>query len=265
MYGGTPSDQSIVRCIRDLKSRGFKVVFYPFLLRTGGRRAVARPHHLFAGCLERGDGGGERLPRLGRDVAVLAANGQFDGRLFGVADRLDLRRMILHYANLCVVAGGVESFRHRFRIAWPRDRPRSRMDASRNGRRLGSREWDYPFVAGLVALAEDVRSVFDAAGFTKNLRHSQTSSLIRPTGRTGWASNTRARTDNGRISTALRSKTSTSSASTITCRSRTGRPAPAASTSLNWSAPRQRRLAAGRRRMIGLGLSGSPTICSRPI
>ena len=35
VYGGTPSDPSIVRCIRDLKSRGFKVVLYPFLLGTG--------------------------------------------------------------------------------------------------------------------------------------------------------------------------------------------------------------------------------------
>ena len=31
-YGGTPSDQSIVRCIEYLKSRGLRVVFYPFLL-----------------------------------------------------------------------------------------------------------------------------------------------------------------------------------------------------------------------------------------
>lgn len=30
-YGGTPSDQSIVRAVRDLKARGFSVVFYPFL------------------------------------------------------------------------------------------------------------------------------------------------------------------------------------------------------------------------------------------
>ena len=34
IYGGTPSDQSIVRCIRDLKSRGLRVVFYPFILMT---------------------------------------------------------------------------------------------------------------------------------------------------------------------------------------------------------------------------------------
>ena len=31
-YGGTPSDQSVVRCIQDLKARGLRVVFYPFLL-----------------------------------------------------------------------------------------------------------------------------------------------------------------------------------------------------------------------------------------
>lgn len=30
-YGGTPSDQSIARAIRDLKARGYAVVFYPFL------------------------------------------------------------------------------------------------------------------------------------------------------------------------------------------------------------------------------------------
>jgi hypothetical protein len=31
-YGGTPSDQSVVRCIQDLKARGFRVIFYPFVL-----------------------------------------------------------------------------------------------------------------------------------------------------------------------------------------------------------------------------------------
>ncbi len=31
-YGGTPSDQSVVRCIQDLRARGFRVVFYPLIL-----------------------------------------------------------------------------------------------------------------------------------------------------------------------------------------------------------------------------------------
>src|SRR5690606_3063155 len=30
-YGGTPSDDSVVRAIRDLKARGYSVVFYPFV------------------------------------------------------------------------------------------------------------------------------------------------------------------------------------------------------------------------------------------
>jgi hypothetical protein len=31
-YGGTSADSSIVDCIQDLKARGFRVVFYPFIL-----------------------------------------------------------------------------------------------------------------------------------------------------------------------------------------------------------------------------------------
>ncbi len=34
VYGGTPSDPSLVRCIQDLKARGYRVAFYPFLLLT---------------------------------------------------------------------------------------------------------------------------------------------------------------------------------------------------------------------------------------
>ncbi|MCP5804493.1 hypothetical protein NL322_28355, partial [Klebsiella pneumoniae] len=30
-YGGTPSDDSVARAIRDLKARGFSVIFYPFV------------------------------------------------------------------------------------------------------------------------------------------------------------------------------------------------------------------------------------------
>ena len=30
-YGGTPSDDTIVRAIRDLRTRGYRVVFYPFI------------------------------------------------------------------------------------------------------------------------------------------------------------------------------------------------------------------------------------------
>ena len=38
IYGGTPSDPSIVRCIRDLRARGLKAIFYPFILMTAPGR-----------------------------------------------------------------------------------------------------------------------------------------------------------------------------------------------------------------------------------
>ena len=64
-YGGTPSDASVVRCIRDLKARGFKVVFYPFLLMTASgypwRGQITPCARLSSG----GDERGRRLPRLG--------------------------------------------------------------------------------------------------------------------------------------------------------------------------------------------------------
>ena len=71
--------------------------------------------------------------------------------------------MILHYANLCVVAGGVDLFllgselRGIETIRGPGlDARPARPDAN------GQRTWDYPFVAGLTQLAADVRAVFDA-------------------------------------------------------------------------------------------------------
>ena len=76
--------------------------------------------------------------------------------------------MILHYANLCAVAGGVDLFLLGSELrglevirgpAW--------TQAGTTGGD-GRVTWDYPFVAGLAQLADDVRGVFDTAGFTKD-------------------------------------------------------------------------------------------------
>ena len=94
------------------------------------------------------------------DLTVGYSGGQFDWTY---------RRMILHYANLCVIAGGVDLFvigselRGLETIRGPAWTKSGTIDGS--GRAI----WDYPFVAGLMPLADDVRSVFDAAGLTKNL------------------------------------------------------------------------------------------------
>jgi hypothetical protein len=169
VYGGTPSDPSIVRCIRDLKARGFRVTFYPFILMD----CVGYPW--------RG-----RITSPGADVSAAASAavttwlGTAAPTQF-VRDTTNLtvgyagsptdwtyRRMILHYANLCIVAGGVDlfligsEFRGLESIRGPAWTPGGTTRGD------GRVVWDYPFVAGLAQLAEDVRGIFDGAGLTRD-------------------------------------------------------------------------------------------------
>ena len=144
VYGGTPSDPSVVRCIRDLKSRGFKVVFYPFLLGTSAgfpwRGRITSPGDLtqtatndvatFMGNAAVGD--------FIRDQTNLTVG--YSGLLFDWT----FRRMILHYANLCIVAGGVNLIRDRVGASRPRDPARSGLDEAGHGRWLGQRHLGLP-------------------------------------------------------------------------------------------------------------------------
>jgi uncharacterized protein (TIGR02217 family) len=169
IYGGTPSDQSIVRCIRDLKSRGFKVVFYPFILMTSagepwrGRMtyspdvssAATAAVNAFLGSATTGDFTPD-------DVNLTVAYS-------GSPTDYTYRRMILHYAWLITIAGGIDLFvigselRGLETIRGPAWTKAGQVDSS------GRAVWDYPFVAGLQALANDIRSVLDSQGLTKNL------------------------------------------------------------------------------------------------
>src|SRR3984885_14806366 len=169
IYGGTPSDQSLVRCIRDLKSRGFKVVFYPFILMTSaglpwrGRMtyspdvssAATSAVNAFLGAATTSDFTPD-------DVNLTVAYS-------GSATDYTYRRMILHYAWLCTIAGGVNLFvlgselRGLETIRGPAWTKAGGIDGS------GHAIWDYPFVAGLQTLSNDVRSIFDGRSLTKNL------------------------------------------------------------------------------------------------
>ncbi len=164
-YGGTPSDQSIVRCIRDLKARGLRVVFYPFLLMDApgfpwrGRIAYPGPDISAEATTAAASFLGSASPaQFLRDPVNLTVG------YTGSSTDYSFRRMILHYANLCVVAGGVDLFllgselRGLETIRGPAWTKAGSVDGS--GRAI----WDYPFVAGLIALCDDVRAVFDQAG-----------------------------------------------------------------------------------------------------
>jgi uncharacterized protein (TIGR02217 family) len=169
IYGGTPSDQSLVRCVGDLKSRGLRVVFYPFMLMTASGepwrgRVTYNGTDISSAATTAIDNflGSAATSQFTRDTVNLTV------AYAGAATDYTYRRMILHYANLCVIAGGVDLFLlgSEFRgleiirgPAWTK--------AGTTGSD-GKVTWDYPFVAGLIQLADDVRSVFDGASLTKN-------------------------------------------------------------------------------------------------
>jgi hypothetical protein len=169
VYGGTPSDQSIVRCIRDLKSRGFKVVFYPFVLMTATgypwRGLITFSPDLSSAATSAVDaflGSASRAQFTPDPVNLTVAYS-------GSPTDYTYRRMILHYAWLCTVAGGVNLFvigselRGLETIRGPSWTKAGTTDGS------GYAIWDYPFVAGLQTLSDDVRAIFDGQSLMKNL------------------------------------------------------------------------------------------------
>ena len=169
VYGGTPSDPSIVRCIRDLRARGLRVVFYPFLLMDApgypwrgrisyqGADISQAASDAVAGFL-----GTAALSQFTRDATNLTV------AYAGAPTDYTYRRMILHYANLCVVAGGVDLFLIGSEL---RGLETLRGPAWTKAGTIAAEStagWDYPFVAGLAQLATDVRAIFDGAGFARD-------------------------------------------------------------------------------------------------
>ena len=142
------SDPSVVRCIRDLKAADS--VSSSIRSCSGQRRlSLARPHHLARRSRADGDERGRYLHgrRGGRrfhadpiNLTVAYSGGPFDWTF---------RRMILHYANLCVVAGGVGLFvigselRGLETLRGPAWTKAGTVDGS------GNAVWDYPMVARL--------------------------------------------------------------------------------------------------------------------
>ncbi|MBX3523233.1 MAG: glycoside hydrolase TIM-barrel-like domain-containing protein [Xanthobacteraceae bacterium] len=130
-FGGTPSDASVLRAIEDLHARGLEVTLYPFVMMDiPADNALENPNS--------GESGQPVYPWRGQITCDPAPGreGSPDGTeaaatqiasLFGAAQASDfsatgtnivysgpaewsLRRMVLHYAKLCALAGGVESF-----------------------------------------------------------------------------------------------------------------------------------------------------------
>lgn len=170
IYGGTPSDASVIEAITAIHAAGKEVVFYPFILMdqvegnalpdpwTGG---PSQPKLPWRGRITLSSAPG----RVGTPDRTAAAEAEV-GDFFGTAQPADVtssgqvisysgppewsyRRFILHYARLCAAAGGVDAFC----IG-------SEMRSLTQIRGAGD---SFPAVDALRQLAVDVRSILGPA------------------------------------------------------------------------------------------------------
>lgn len=175
-YGSSPADITIIEAIQELKARGYDVGFTPFLLMdvpasnsktdpyTGASSQPAYPWRGRITCTPAPGVAGTpdktalALPQVA-DFVGTAAPGDFlitpgplgvDEVIFtGPANEWSYRRFVLHYAYLCKVAGGVETFvigSEMRGLTWVRESADS-----------------HPFVTELKAIAADVKAILPDA------------------------------------------------------------------------------------------------------
>jgi hypothetical protein len=165
-YGGTPSDETVITAIQDLKDRGLAVTLTPFLFMdvpadndlpdpyTGG---TGQPAYPWRGRITVDPAPGEPdTPDQTGDAALQVAaflgtadltDFDIDGEAvtYSGPDEWSYRRFILHYAHLAAAAGGVDAF-----VIGSEMRA---LTTVRSGVST------YPFVAALADLAADVKAV----------------------------------------------------------------------------------------------------------
>lgn len=168
VFGGTPSDRGVIAAIRELRARGLRVVFYPFIMMDvppgsglpdpwGGAEQPSYPWRgritasAAPGMAGSPDGG------AGAAAEVSAFFGAAQASDFAASDNTvayagpdewSLRRFMLHYAHLCALAGGVDAFCIGSEL--------------RGLTTLRAGPGVYPAVEALRRLAQDVRGVLGA-------------------------------------------------------------------------------------------------------
>lgn len=168
-YGGTPSDAAVVEAIKDLNDRGMSVVLTPFILMDvppdnalpdpyGGAEQPPYPWrgritcHPAPGQPGSPDKTGAAASQIAAFVGTAAASDfalSGESVVYAGPDEWSFRRMVLHNAWLAKAAGGVDAFvigTELRGLTWVR-----------------SAASTYPFVAALVALAADVKSILGSA------------------------------------------------------------------------------------------------------
>ncbi|MBV1704343.1 MAG: glycoside hydrolase/phage tail family protein [Hyphomicrobiales bacterium] len=156
-FGGTPDDSSVVAALQDLKTRGLAVTFYPFVsmdvpagnaLTDPWTGAWSQPAYPWRGRIVCDPAPGvigspDATPAAGAQVAA------FFGSSAPPATEWSFRRFVLHCADLCAQAGGVESFLVGSELAALT--------------RVRSAPGVYPAASALARLAADVKAKLGAA------------------------------------------------------------------------------------------------------
>ncbi len=164
-FGGTPDDASVVAAIQNIKARGLKVTLYPFILMdipidnalASPYGATSQPAYPWRGdisCMPAPGQGGtvdagaaaasQMTAFLGTAQPAMFGNSGANVTFFGGSD-FGYRRMILHYAKLAALAGGVDGFL---------------IGSELKGlTRVRGLAHSFPFVDGLCTLAADVRTM----------------------------------------------------------------------------------------------------------
>jgi hypothetical protein len=134
-FGGTPADFTVVQAIREMKARGLRVTFYPFLMMdvphgntlpnpySDNAAGTGQPAFPWRGRITCSPAAGyagsmDKTATAAAQVAALfgsASPSDFDVSgenvsWTGAAGDWGLRRMVIHYAHLCAAAGGVDAF-----------------------------------------------------------------------------------------------------------------------------------------------------------
>ncbi|QCK86641.1 hypothetical protein E8L99_13170 [Phreatobacter aquaticus] len=171
-YGGSPSDQTIIRAIQDLTARGLKVTLVPFVMMDiPAENDLADPHSGAAsqpafpwrgritcdpapGRPGSQDGSNDAVAEIADFVGTAsAAHFSVTGPVVGYLgpDEWRYRRFVMHMAALAKAAGGVDRFI---------------IGSEMIGLTRVRSDVGHPFVEALVAIAADVKVLLPEADLT---------------------------------------------------------------------------------------------------
>ncbi|MCF6273702.1 MAG: glycoside hydrolase/phage tail family protein [Rhodobacteraceae bacterium] len=168
-FGGTPCDQSVLQSIAAIKAQGKAVMFYPFILMDipsgnglpdpyGSAEQVAFPWRgrITASLAPNQAGTPDKTAAINAEVVAFFGTAGVDdfapagvGVAYSGPNEWSYRRFVLHYAHLCALSGGVDSFCIGSEL--------------RGLTRLRAGPEIFPVVAALKALAADVAAILPSA------------------------------------------------------------------------------------------------------